>query len=142
MTNDPAHLYSGINPGVEVIHRAGIVRLGPGGPELYYPTNHGALGVTGADIDDSGYLRVTTGFGPDETCVHASANVDLTLARKGVFCGASGGAAVTRFGIYSTRRPSPTGGVFPNLRPDDSLFDPAADNLWLHFISTRPVSAE
>lgn len=142
--NDPAHLWPGVSHGLELIHRTAIVRLGVGGPELYYPTNHGALGVTAvAALDTDDYLTVYTDFGPDETCLHASADVDLTLARKGVFVGASGGASVTKFGLYSSLKPGTiTGAGYSPIRPDDPFFNLAADNLWIHFVSARPAPVE
>lgn len=129
----------GIGHGQQLIERTAIVRLGPGGPILHLESNHAALGITGLEATSDGYLTVYSDFGPDEDCLSVTANVDLTLARKEVYVGASGGGAVTKFGIYSPQYGRTPGGVLLKIPADSPFFDPSVDNLWIRFLSARPA---
>lgn len=149
MPNNEEHNFSvpsnsSVPDGWEMIHRSAIVRLGPD-YGIHYPDHHGVLGVLDVSVDD-GYLVVHTDFGDDEVILTATANVDLTLAAKGVFAGASGGTSSTKFGIYSAKKLYTNNGqgtasyaAFTILPPHSSVFNSSLDNLWLNWKSLRPL---
>lgn len=149
VTNDPANFWPTNHDqpdpdGWERVHRTAIVRLGPD-MQLYYPSNHGCLGVVSATVEDEVRLLVETDFDGDrEICLHVAANIDATLAKKGIFVGGSGGGQFTRFDLYSWKD-LPYGQASVRkagtlLPPHSGVFDSTVDNLWLTFTSLRMVA--
>ncbi|GAA0189823.1 hypothetical protein GCM10008944_01690 [Cytobacillus oceanisediminis] len=127
-------------PGWELVVRTAIVRLGSD-LSLYTDTNHASLGVESVTVDE-GWLEVRTDFdGAREKCLSATASVDATLAGKGVFVGASGGASLTRYALYSAR----TLGHYPafsRIPASSTVFSSAIDNLWITHLSLRRVAQD
>lgn len=130
--------------GYEIVTRSAIVRLGPD-LGIWDATNHACLGVVSVDVDGDHNLVVVTDFDDDtELCLSATANVDATLAAKGIFAGASGGGELTLFKIYSARTlPYGTQGhtyaAWTQLSPASSVFDSTKDNFWIEFKSLRQL---
>ncbi|WP_311208716.1 MULTISPECIES: hypothetical protein [unclassified Aeromicrobium] len=117
--------------------RTAIVRVGPDF-WLHTDTNHASLGVTSINVVD-GYLEVHTDFDPArERCLSATAAVDATLAVKGVSAGASGGAALTRYALSSSKQLGP---YAPHTRipANSTVFNSGIDNLWIVHHSLRQV---
>lgn len=153
MTNDPNNKLSipavGTAPeGWEMITRQCVVRLGPD-LELYYPTNHGSVGITSITVDETNdWLVVNTDFDTTrELATYNTASMDATLAYKGVFSGGSGGGPATKFPLYSCfDLPFYSNGVVTKttpkrtkLHPRSGVFDSTVDNLWITINSVRHI---
>jgi hypothetical protein len=130
---------SSVPVGYEEITHYAPIRLGAGGLlAVHDVTNHCSKGITGISIDDQGYLNVHQEWAEGEMIGYACASVDLQLASRGVTAGVSGGAAISKVGIY---RPATTKiGVMVRMRPDDDWFT-TYDNLWYYAVSLRPIGA-
>ena len=125
-------------PGWELVVRTAIVRLGPDF-WLHTDSNHASLGVTGIGLYN-GMLEVYTDFdGTREKCLSATANVDATLAAKGIFVGASGGADLTRYSLHSSKTLG-SYSAYTRIPANSAVFNSAIDNLWITHLSLRQVS--
>ena len=78
--------------------------------------------------------------GAREKCLSATACVDATLAGKGVFVGGSGGAALTRYALYSAKTLGPYS-AYTRIPANSAVFNSTIDNLWITHLSLRQVGA-
>lgn len=94
-------------PGSQILVSGCVVRFSDpeGWPEIHANASHIAAGVESVGVDESsGWLEVIQSEmdAPSTPIIWAAANVDETLAQRGIILGPSGGTNRTRFAVHDT----------------------------------------
>lgn len=139
MANEYGSFQDAENPDNEWTLRGCVIRLEPGsvnsdgtfdsgGPRVHANSAHIAVGVEGVKVNSSGYLELELDGGPITAIL---ATPDETLTARGIWCGPSGEASITKLRFYKVG----TGALDLTDQSDWDAVAGSLSNVWLAWLT-------